>query len=314
MSDHTKIAWSDATWNPVTGCSKITPGCKFCYAEREWRRLSANPKAPVYFGRAFTDVRGHEDRLDPPLRWRRPRKIFVNSMSDLFHESVPDAFIDRVFAVMALSPQHTFQVLTKRPERMRDYLDARCDNREHAIGKQMIELSAGRDPGLPELPLPNVCLGVSAENQDTADERILLLIQTPAAVRWVSLEPLIGPVDLEEVPVGMFGPLRPHGGVSAENPRLDWVVVGGESGPHARPFDLAWARQIIEQCKTAGVPCFMKQLGAHPGYRGQPPLDGWHDLYSNGEILRGRPNSDPAAWPADLRVREWPLCCNEDKI
>ena len=135
MSDKTGIAWTDATWNPITGCSKVSQGCKNCYAEREWGRLSANPKATNYYGRAFTDVACHEDRLNQPLRWKKPRMIFVNSMSDLFHEEVPDAFIDKVFAVMALANRHTFQVLTKRPERMLRWFDLGFDNREHAVGR-----------------------------------------------------------------------------------------------------------------------------------------------------------------------------------
>ncbi len=196
MSDKTGIAWTDATWNPVTGCSKVSQGCKNCYAEREWGRLSANPKAMAYYGRAFTDIACHEDRLDQPLRWKKPRMIFVNSMSDLFHEDVPDDFIDRVFAVMALAENHTFQVLTKRPERMLRWFDPGFDNREHAVGQAMREIAAARggdDAGLPEWPLPNVWLGVSVEDHATADERIPLLLQAPAAVRWVSAEPLIGP-------------------------------------------------------------------------------------------------------------------------
>ncbi len=199
MSDKTGIAWTNATWNPVTGCTKVSQGCKHCYAEREWARLSANPKATAYFGLAFTDVACHEDRLDQPLRWEKPRLIFVNSMSDLFHEAVPDDFIDKVFAVMALAEQHVFQVLTKRPERMWRWFDPEHDNREHAVGQAMREIAASRgsnDAGLPEWPLPNVWLGVSIEDQATADARIPLLLQTPAAVRWVSAEPLLGPIEI----------------------------------------------------------------------------------------------------------------------
>ena len=231
MSDKTGIAWTNATWNPITGCTKVSQGCKYCYAEREWGRLSANPKATTYHGRAFTDVACHPERLDQPLRWKKPRMIFVNSMSDLFHETVPDAFIDNVFAVMALSPRHIFQVLTKRPGRMRDWFAPGYDNREHEVGQAMREIAAARgsdDAGLPEWPLPNVWLGVSVEDQPSADARIPVLLQTPAAVRWVSAEPLLGPINLEEVPVGMLGPLRPYGGSGSDTPRLDWVVAGGE--------------------------------------------------------------------------------------
>jgi protein gp37 len=201
---------------------------------------------------AFHDVMTHEDRLDQPLRWTKPRKVFVNSMSDLFHEDVPDAFIDRVFAVMALAPQHTFQILTKRAERMREYMSGRRTRR----GDRAVRPHERRAPriakGSYSWPLPNVWLGVSVENQHFADERIPLLLQTPAAVRFISAEPLLGPVDLahwlDDIPSG--------------SRRLDWVIVGGESGPGARPFDLAWARSIVQQCQAAGVPVFVKQLGA----------------------------------------------------
>lgn len=165
MSDKTGIAWTNATWNPVTGCTKVSQGCKYCYAEREWGRLSANPKATTYHGRAFTDVACHPERLDQPLRWKKPRMIFVNSMSDLFHEDVPDAFIDKVFAVMALAEKHTFQVLTKRPERMREYLHH--PDRYDLIGMTAMPLVDTGSFGLLEWPLPNVWLGVSVEDQAT---------------------------------------------------------------------------------------------------------------------------------------------------
>ena len=239
MSDKTGIAWTDATWNPVTGCSKVSQGCKHCYAEREWGRLSANPKATAYYGRAFTDVACHEDRLDQPLRWKKPRMIFVNSMSDLFHEDVPDDFIDRVFAVMALAEKHTFQVLTKRPERMLRWFDPGFDNREHAVGQAMREIAAARggdDAGLPEWPLPNVWLGVSVEDQATADDRIPLLLRAPAAVRWVSAEPILGRTDLEHVQLDENTYYNALTGDSLMLSRtiipmentLSWVVCGGE--------------------------------------------------------------------------------------
>ncbi|MDA8190854.1 MAG: DUF5131 family protein [Gammaproteobacteria bacterium] len=269
-------------------------------------------------------------RYDQPLRWRRPRMIFVNSMADLFHESVPDAFIDQVFAVMALAPQHTFQVLTKRVERMRDWFAPGYDNREHAVGQTMREIAASRggdDAGLPEWPLANVWLGVSAEDQETADARIPVLLETPAAVRWVSLEPLLGPVDLERIlwphkgghrvdvlrggywnkeGVLALGPSAglgtPKGGFTnhSDFPScLDWVVVGGESGPGARVFRAEWAREILRQCRAANVPFFMKQMGA---------------AFNDGRFtlrLRHRAGADMAEWPEDLRVREYPLQMND---
>lgn len=260
MADKTGIAWTDATWNPVTGCTKVSQGCKHCYAEREWARLSANPKATNYFGRTFTDVACHEDRLDQPLRWQKPRMIFVNAMSDLFHEDVPDEFIDKVFAVMALAEHHTFQVLTKRPERMLSYLNT--VGREDLIGDVGIPAVRFDSFGVLEWPLPNVWLGVSVENQETADERIPLLLQAPAAVHWVSAGPLLGPIDFEEVPVGMYGPLRFYSqSIKHKLPRLDWVVVEGESGPHARPMHPDWVEFIQKQCEQAHVPFFFKQWG-----------------------------------------------------
>ncbi len=327
MSEKSRIAWTNATWNPVTGCSKVSPGCKHCYAERDWHRFHGRQEVtieiahgPIGDGRRITEVRGprpfthvltHPERLEVPLRWKRPRLIFVNSMSDLFHEAVPDSFIDRVFAVMALSPQHTYQILTKRPERMRAWFDPGHDNREHAVGETMRLLTQGRDPGLPEWPLRNIWLGVSAENQETADERIPLLLETPAAVRWLSAEPLLSPVSFEEVPVGMFGPLRPYGGRGPDTPGLDWVVVGGESGPHAREMRGEWVRTMLTQCQEARVPFFMKQLGAaysdpSNGIAGaalaEPP-----DMRALiRHRLRSRSGADPAEWPADLQVREFP--------
>jgi protein gp37 len=332
MSDKTGIAWSDATWNPVTGCTKVSQGCKHCYAEREWARLTANPKATAYYGRAFTDVACHENRLDQPLRWSKPRMIFVNSMSDLFHEDVPESFIDRVFAIMGLNQvmrdtPHVFQILTKRPERMQAYMSDpdtvwRVTRAMKAHGP---ELPGENSP--PAWPLPNVWLGVSIEDQATADERIPLLLQTPAAVRWVSAEPLLGPIDLEEVPVGMSGPLRQHGGAGTDTQKLDWIVVGGESGPNSRPMHAEWVRKLRDDSAAAGVPFFMKQLGYRyldasqrvmgAGCRDSlrfprdPVREDWSAEASGYGIYRitrlaHRAGADMAEWPTDLRVREWP--------
>jgi len=236
MSDKTGIEWTEATWNPVTGCSKVSQGCKNCYAEREWPRLAANLKT-VYFGREFTDVRYHPERLDQPLRWKRPRRIFVNSMSDLFHEAVPDEFIAQVFAVMELATVHTFQVLTKRPKRMMDW-----------VTKQDVMYRSTGYPGGFGGRFKNVWLGVSVEDQDTADQRVPILLETPAAVRWVSVEPLLGEVNF----VGMFAnPGDCRDGTNTLE-ALDWVVVGGESGPKARPMHPDWVRSLRDQCQAAG--------------------------------------------------------------
>lgn len=229
MGNKTKIEWTDATWNPVTGCSKVSEGCRHCYAERLIPRAYGSE-------RKFTDVRCHPERLDQPLRWRKPRRIFVNSISDLFHEAVPEEFIWKVFESMNDASWHIFQILTKRPHRMRKFLEKWVSVKTYAYGP---------------FPWPYIWLGVSVEDQQTADQRIPLLIQTPAAVRWISAEPLLGPILLDG--------LRRTPGNSY--PKLDWVVVGGESGPNARPMHPDWARSLRDQCIAAGVPFFFKQWG-----------------------------------------------------
>lgn len=260
MADKTGIEWTDSTWNPVTGCAKVSQGCKNCYALRDWPRMSANPNT-VYYGREFTDVRCHRERLEQPIRWKKPRMIFANSMSDLFHESVPDEFIDSVFAVMAIAEQHTFQVLTKRPERMLRYMST-LHSRSQEIAQAAMYVLNGKHwtdgdsmwdcvaHRIEAGSLPNVWLGVSVEDQATADERIPLLLQTPAAVRWISAEPLLGPVDLDRVWLDYEG-----------DTWLDWVVAGGESGQKARPMHPDWVRLMRDQCAAAGVPFLFKQWG-----------------------------------------------------
>jgi protein gp37 len=474
MSAVTGIEWTDRTWNPVTGCTKVSPGCAHCYAEgvadRFWATQYVNPwpMAASSRPRQFTDVYCHEDRLLEPLSWRKPARVFVNSMSDLFHEDVPDAFIDKVFAVMALAPRHTFQILTKRPERMLRYCTSigfddgefEPDLDGEAMRDAMIEgaaqsiyarLHPREDPShwlAVHQPLTNVWLGVSVENQHFADERIPLLIKTPAAVRFVSYEPALGPVDFSpwiggrrgcaeehrgrsvsgggvrsaedrrarpdladqaeaeasgeagrrlpagsgddeghqapragallgvaafqgadsgrddrqsrerpqtaepsrqpdagdefgaggscadrsrEVPTGRrteqsgeaHASLRrgdsatPSSGRAAEvdcgivqrerqnhlqdrsRPTLDWIICGGESGPGARPFDLAWARSIVAQCQAAGVPVFVKQLGKHP------TCDHCGDAAAVFGVKHPK-GGDITEFPADLQVREFP--------
>ena len=266
MSDKSKIEWTQATWNPVTGCHKVSQGCKNCYAERDWKRLAAPREKPnVYTGRAFTDVQCHPERLKEPLRWTKPRMVFVNSMSDLFHEDVPDEFIDKVFAVMALCPSHTFQILTKRPERMQRYLGELVDEirRWERFGDATgpIVGNLGYDAAYAGWPLRHVWLGVSVEDQAAADERISLLLKTPAAVRWISAEPLLGPLDFSGERLEWLEPFHDLDPMMYRTPRLDWVVVGGESGPNARPMHPSWARSIRDQCQAAGVPFFFKQWG-----------------------------------------------------
>ncbi|SHW42905.1 bacteriophage protein gp37 [Mycobacteroides abscessus subsp. abscessus] len=254
MGDKTRIEWTDATWNPVTGCDKVSPGCDHCYAEtfaERWRGTRGH-----YFETGF-DVQLRPDKLDLPLRWTKPRRIFVNSMSDLFHARVPDEYIARVFAVMALAPQHTFQVLTKRHGRMRSLLSSAYFL--HAVSRVWAEpptdWTLPRDWSVPVWPLPNVWLGVSAEDQKRADLRIPALLDTPAAVRFVSAEPLLGPIDLHGDPIGKDSVFWIG--------HLDWVIVGGESGPGARPMHPDWARSMRDQCVAAGVPFLFKQWGEH---------------------------------------------------
>jgi len=222
MSDRTAIQWTDSTWNPVTGCTKVSAGCRSCYAERfaeRWRGIKGH-----HFEQGF-DVRLWPDRLEIPLRWTRPRRVFVNSMSDLFHEAIPDEFIGRVFATMRAASQHSFQVLTKRAERMAEWK---------------------------EWPR-NVWAGVSIESQDVA-HRADALDRIPARVRFVSAEPLLGPLNL-----------RPWLCTRA----VTWVIAGGESGPEARPMDPDWAEDLMLQCAQSEVPFFMKQLGGKVRKRGE---------------------------------------------
>ncbi|WP_275293192.1 phage Gp37/Gp68 family protein [Amycolatopsis sp. La24] len=277
MSVTTRIEWTDATWNPVTGCTEVSEGCDHCYAKtfaERWRGSAGH-----YFASGF-DVRLRRDKLALPLRWRRPRRIFVNSMSDLFHKDVPDSYIASVFAVMAACPQHTFQLLTKRPARMRALLndDSRYGFAWRATDESTVVKPLG--PGRPHgdtWPLPNVWIGVSVENQRWAENRVPILLDTCAAVRWVSAEPLLGPIDLgalatREGPVdALLGNLDhvrwPDGRITAMDnprplPRLDWVVAGGESGHGARPMHPDWVRSLRDQCDVASVPFLFKQWGA----------------------------------------------------
>jgi protein gp37 len=252
VSDATNIDYLDATWNPVTGCSPVSAGCAHCWAKGMAHRMWGT--------RPFSDVQCHEDRLTIPLHWRKPRRIGVSFMGDLFHEAVPDAFLDRVFAVMALASQHTFMVLSKRPERMREYFSQwqRSDRPTPLAGDGEKQGSGWR------WPLPNVWLGVSVEDQPTADARIPLLLQTPAAVRFVSLEPLLGPVDLTRVTydsVCVIDGLRGEAGWPTPHEpcnHLDWLIVGAETGPGARPCKAEWVQSIIDQARAAGVPIFLK--------------------------------------------------------
>ena len=311
MGDRSKIEWTEASWNPIAGCSVLSPGCTNCYAMRQaGGRLRSTAKfagltRPTKVGPVWTGVmRFWEKALEQPLRWKDPHRIFVNSMSDLFHESVPTEWIDRIFAIMALCPQHQFQVLTKRAEQMRDYISGMKSLFAGGIPERLADIALTIPSAPPNIidrwPLPNLHLGVSVEDQQRADERIPVLLDTPAAVRWISAEPLLGPVDLMTITVKARGMTHIFPSLTTTgfgNPPLDWVVIGGESGPHARPFSMEWARSIITQCREAQTPVFMKQVGRWAG----EVKDGvWHNrLYAH----KGGAMDE---WPADLRVREYP--------
>lgn len=286
MNKKTKIEWTDRVWNPVHGCSRVSPGCMNCYAERQSARFPASfhgvarfkNKAGERLPKWTGDVVCIEEKLAEPLKWKKPCRVFVNSMSDLFHEKVPDEFIDKVFAVMAACPHITFQILTKRPVRMRDYFLK--EHRNESIVKAFDDFgfedySIGTcaclswydenghhvvwDSDERPLPLPNVWLGVSCENQETADERIPFLLATPAAVRFVSFEPLLGKIF-----------------VDGESRReLDWAIIGGESGPGARECDICWITDLAAQFKASGTSVFVKQLGAKPIDSSAETLDEW---------------------------------------
>jgi protein gp37 len=294
MSDGSAIEWTDATWNPVRGCVKVSPGCKHCYAEtfaERWRGIKGHP-----FEQGF-DLRLVPEALDKPLRWKKARRIFVNSMSDLFHEDVSNEYIAAVFGVMAARPVHDFQVLTKRAERMRDWFKwigerggvckfiranpgvlrdwFASGSRFGTYRGQRIRTSEDawaivfNAAACSSWPLPNVWLGVSVENQEYADERIPALLATPAAVRFLSVEPLLGPVDLHAVQIpgerdGLrFSALtRQHEDrYGSSDTTLDWIIVGGESGPGAREMKPEWVRRIRDDVTDAGAALFFKQWG-----------------------------------------------------
>jgi protein gp37 len=320
----TTIEWTDEVWNPVTGCTKVSAGCAHCYAATVARRfwpaqypvvlldgrhpdsippqeLARAIRDGLTRPRAFGDVWCHPERLEVPRHWRKPRHVFVDSMSDLFHESVPFDFSDRVFDKMSWLRRHTFQVLTKRPARMRNYM------LRYVPGPNQRRMASG----IPLSPPSNVWLGVSVEDQATANERIPLLLQTPAALRFVSAEPLLEPIDLREIRVPdeeagehagrgfTCNALQREDDLTLFNAptHLDWVIVGGESGPKARPCHVAWIQGLVGQCHAAATPCFVKQLGADPRWTGadSPPI----------APARGK-CANPAEWPEDLRVQEMP--------
>lgn len=294
MGDKTGIQWTGRTWNPVVGCSVISPGCKNCYAMKTAHRLArmggktgekyqgltevVNGK-PVWNG----TVRPYRPQLHHPLGWRRKEFCFVNSMSDLFHEDLPWDFIDEVFGVMALSDRTIFQILTKRPEGARYYLTNPIRGTMVEGNAQKIDFErTGIDSSFTmavNLPLKNVWIGTSIESRRLGITRSWHLGLCPAEKRFWSLEPLLEDLgDLTQLGLGIM---------IDDRPVVDWVIVGGESGPGARPMVDSWARSVVKQCQAAGVPVFVKQLGTRPYFK--DPKGG-----------------DMDEWPEDLRVREMP--------
>lgn len=392
----TSIEWTDRTWSPIRArvkadareiaeskgysslvqiagkmagrvgqhCEHVSPGCEHCYAETNNHRcLPTNGTGLPYDRRArdLIDSFVDDNILEQPLHWKRPQRIFVENQSDLFGEWVSDEAIDRVFAVMALCPQHTFQILTKRPERMCQYINRFCNEPMTRLAIDLAERAGEIEGGLSRVktseeadkaakefamrldpdnggwPLRNVWLGVSCEDQKTADERIPLLLQTPAAIRFVSYEPAIGPVsfrwakwhDYKNTPTSDDG--RQHMNHLDGMRGINWVIVGGESGPGARPFDIAWARNTIKQCKAAGLACFVKQLGVNPYDSDCPTCHGKGTYVANTDMgpggfpcdcggcgtelkLKDRKGGDWLEWSEDLRVREFPEVRNAARI
>lgn len=308
MAD-TNISWTDAVWNPTSGCAEVSPGCKNCYAKVMHKRLTAMGAAK--YTQPFHQPVFHPDALAIPLKWRKPRRIFTNSMSDLFYDSFSNEQIAAVFGVMAATPQHTYQVLTKRPERALKWFEwlrkiAEDLNRADDFVVQQAAYDLLDDEFPLELdtfrvfpwPLPNVHLLVSCEDQQRANERIPLLLQCPAAVRGLSLEPLLGPIDLRQLNDGSwydregaecYNALRGNAyyrdgehGLSG-GPVANWVIVGAESGPKRRPCDIEWIRSLRSQCEEAGVPLFVKQLS-----------------------IDGKVVTELDRFPSDLQIRMFP--------
>ena len=309
MSDKTGIQWTQATWNPVIGCAKVSAGCKNCYAEKQGYRISQMSPKAGYLDVINTDSKKWNgrakfmpERLDQPIRWQKPRTIFVNSMSDLFHEDVTFDQIAAVFGVMGATPQHTYQILTKRPQRMKEFFkwlrtkaSVRGDKSPRELcaffANEILASAVGRDakgrfakvdeimPGGADWPLPNVHLGVSVEDQAAADKRIPLLLECPAALRFLSMEPLLGETSIDD---------------HLESGDIGWVIIGGESGPGARRCDRRWIRHLVKRCYCFNVPCFVKQMGKVSTEGG---------LFVDMKHSKG---GDPSEWPEDLRVREMP--------
>ncbi|MET8571834.1 phage Gp37/Gp68 family protein [Streptomyces sp. NPDC004783] len=316
----TNIEWTEQTWNATTGCDRISPGCDHCYALTMAKRLKGMGQAkyqtdgnPKTSGPGF-GFATHSDAIREPLRWKKPRRVFVNSMSDVFHDANPTANLHLIFGVMAATPQHTYQILTKRHGRMRSLLN---DPQFAHMTRHRAEQAFGRSATASwTWPLPNVHLGVSVEDQKWANIRIPALAQTPAAVRFLSCEPLLGPVrlpltePLDACTCGGYGPpYDMHEPSCGYEPgaayNIDWVIIGGESGPGARPFNPQWAADLIEDARSAGAAPFVKQLGSV-----------WaRDWTVNGKTVAAHGDTkggNPDYWPTHLRVREYPKAAASD--
>jgi protein gp37 len=256
MGDKSGIEWTDATWNCIYGCSRVSPGCEHCYAERMTRRLARGSALTILTSKGVrwsNKIDLAPERLDQPIRWQRPRMIFVNSLSDVWHKDVPNEYIAAMFGIMAATPRHTFQILTKRAARLPDWFGW-LGNRPltecyRAAMKYVPKVADLIDPSV-TWPLKNVWIGVSVEDQKRAEDRLPYLEEIPAAVRFVSAEPLLGPLDFADALFGWAD-------------TIDWVIVGGESGPGSRPMERAWAESIRDQCLDGMVPFFMKQWGQY---------------------------------------------------
>ena len=290
----TKIQWCTETWNPLVGCSKISAGCSQCYAA-EAAKSARLQQFPQYQKVKDWDgtIEFVENQLLKPLSWKSPKKVFVCSMSDIFHANVKDEWLDKIFAVMALASQHTFQILTKRPERMKEYFALHEGKPEFYASRSEMVFDALRKIK-PEAewnkfiwPLPNCWLGTSVENQKAADDRIPSLLNTPAAVRFLSCEPLLGLIDIRDYL---------HG--------IDWVIAGGESGSGARPCHVDWIRSLVQQCQQSETAVFVKQLGSNPLLTACY-IDGVATTYQKLK-LKDRKGGDINEFPEDLQVREFP--------
>lgn len=298
----TLILWTEETWNPLVGCSKISAGCSRCYAAEaaksaRLQQFSQYQKVGEWDG----TIEFVEKQLLKPLSWKSPKKVFVCSMSDIFHANVKDEWIDKIFAVMAHASHHTYQILTKRPERMRTYLTQKIDWRRHLeITAQLCDLIKPDQRLDTNWPLSNVWIGVSVENQKAAEKRIPLLLETPAAIRFLSCEPLLELLSIEsylyEDPEGKW------------SPGIDLVIIGGESGKNARPCHIDWLRSLVQQCKSAGVKVFVKQLGSN-AIASSPYINGVAEAhYTHYKLkLKDRKGGAIEEFPNDLKVREFPI-------